>query len=70
MAWPTTGSHRVDGILLTHGPGVARDRRIEGVRIADLVPTWLSVLQQPIPSDLPGRVVTELFDPAEARVVE
>jgi predicted AlkP superfamily phosphohydrolase/phosphomutase len=70
MAWPTTGSHRVDGILLCQGPGVARGRRIEGARIADLVPTWLSLLQQPVPSDLPGRVLAELCEPVEARMVE
>ncbi len=70
MAWPTTGSHRVDGILLSSGPGIARGRRIDGARIVDLMPTWLQTLNQPVPPDLSGRVISELFEPAGERILE
>jgi len=60
MHWPTTGSHRIDGICFAHGPGIRRGRRIEGMGIADLMPTWLELLGQPAPSGLEGRAMTEL----------
>jgi predicted AlkP superfamily phosphohydrolase/phosphomutase len=61
MSWPTTGSHRRDGMLLCAGPGIGRGARIEGARLVDLAPTWFACLgQQPEP-DFSGRVLNELF---------
>jgi predicted AlkP superfamily phosphohydrolase/phosphomutase len=70
MGWPTTGSHRIDGMLLAAGPGIAGGRRIDGAGIVDLVPTWLEMLDQPAPPDLSGRVISELFGPARQRSLE
>ncbi len=70
MAWPTTGSHRIDGVLLASGPRIPRGRRIEGARILDLVPTWLHTLDQPVPRDLSGRVISPLFEPAREETLE
>ena len=36
MNWPTSGGHRLDGILFARGPGIARGCRIEGAGIQDL----------------------------------
>ena len=66
MSWPTTGSHRLDGILLAMGPGIRRGAKISGATIYDLMPTWLYALGQPIPGDLEGKVLSELF--SDARV--
>jgi len=62
MNWPTTGSHRIDGILFVKGPGIRKSKKIEGANIIDMVPTWLYSLNQQIPSDLEGRALSELFD--------
>ena len=62
MNWPTSGSHRINGILLAKGPGIAKHISIEGARIIDLTPTWLHLLEQKIPDDLEGKVITGLLD--------
>ena len=64
MKFPTTGSHRFDGILLAMGPGIRRGAKLTGATIYDLVPTWLSALGQPIPGDLEGKVLSGLFSNA------
>jgi len=62
MDWPTTGSHRIDGILFAKGPKIRRGKRIEGAGIADLLPTWLAAANQPVPADVEGRVISNLFE--------
>lgn len=56
------GSHRHEGIVVLSGPDVA-----EGVAlsagIADVAPTLLYLLDEPIPSDLEGRVLFEAIRP-------
>ncbi|MCO6438694.1 MAG: alkaline phosphatase family protein [Phycisphaerae bacterium] len=61
------GTHRSEGVLIAGGPGV---RHAKGVRahLADCAPTILTMLGQRVPSDMQGRVLTELF--SEAPVVE
>ena len=61
MNWPTSGSHRINGILLAKGPGIAKNKRIESSTIIDMTPTWLYLLNQKIPDDLEGKVITELL---------
>ena len=61
MDWPTTGSHRMDGICFVKGPKVRRGQRIDGMGIADLMPTWLAAANQPVPADVEGRVISNLF---------
>lgn len=54
------GTHRPNGIIAAMGPGVS-----EGVRanaqIADCAPTILTLLDLPVPRDMDGRVLSELF---------
>jgi hypothetical protein len=72
----TTGHHRMNGILICRGPGVAcpdggrigGGQRVEdvlegGASIHDLAPTILYALGQPIPSEMDGRVLLDLFTP-------
>ena len=55
------GTHRPDGVLMATGPGIAR---VENVRanILDCAPTILAMLGLPVPDDMQGRVIHELFE--------
>jgi predicted AlkP superfamily phosphohydrolase/phosphomutase len=57
MNWPTSGSHRTNGLLLIKGSGIAKNKRIENSRIIDMTPTWLNLLNQKIPNDLEGNII-------------
>ncbi len=58
------GRHRPLGVLLAAGAGVRPGYRVEGARIVDVAPTLLYSLGLPIPDDLDGRPLVELFDDA------
>ncbi len=55
------GTHRVEGILAASGPHVRKGQRLDG-KIADIAPTLLAALGLPVPIDMEGRALTELFD--------
>ena len=65
----TTGHHRMNGILICRGPGLVEGgQRIEdvledGAAIQDLAPTILYALGQPIPWEMDGQVLLDLFVP-------
>ena len=61
MNWPTSGSHRIDGILLAKGPRIAKNKKIKNAKIIDMTPTWLYLLNQKIPNDLEGKVIEEIL---------
>ena len=54
------GRHRRYGILLALGPGVTAGE-IDGANIVDLAPTALHAMGLPVPDDMDGRVLTDLF---------
>ena len=56
------GSHRYEGIFALSGPS-ARNAERSYVGIADVAPTVLYLLGEPIPADLEGRLVAEALDP-------
>ena len=62
MDWPTSGGHRMEGVLIASGPGIRRGGTIEGARIVDLMPTWLAALGEPLPDGLEGVVLDTLFE--------
>jgi len=62
MDWPTTGAHRMEGILVASGPGIRQGGSITGARIIDLMPTWLAALGEDQPVGLEGKVLEGLFD--------
>ncbi|OGU39446.1 MAG: hypothetical protein A2315_00065 [Ignavibacteria bacterium RIFOXYB2_FULL_35_12] len=62
MNWPTSGSHRINGMLLAKGPEITKNKKVDGARIIDMTPTWLYLLNQEIPTDLEGQVFTDLLD--------
>ena len=57
MKWPTSGSHRRKGIFFAQGPGIDANYRVNDAQILDLFPTWLRMLEIPVPGDLPGGVL-------------
>ena len=61
------GRHRRYGIVLAVGPGITPGA-IDGANIVDLAPTALHAMGMPVPGDMDGRVLTELF--SDGRDVE
>jgi len=56
-----SGTHRPDGILIASGEGVRPGRLGDPASIVDLAPTILAAAGVPVPDDMDGRVLTELF---------
>lgn len=61
------GTHYPAGIVLAHGPAMAKGQAVPQQSIVDIAPTLLHSLGLPIPSDYEGRVIEALFDPAFLR---
>jgi hypothetical protein len=59
-----SGIHRDIGVLVAAGPAIPAARAIGRVDIFDVTPTILYLLGVPVPDDMDGRVLVELFDPA------
>jgi len=60
----TTGHHRMDGLMLWHAAGVIREGEVfERARICDLAPTILYLMGQPVPEEMDGRALLDLFTP-------
>lgn len=58
---PVTGTHRPEGIFLIYGAGIHEGKRIEGARIVDVAPTILYLLNQSIPREMDGRLLTSVL---------
>ena len=61
-----SGTHRHNGIFLASGPRIRRGHEIAGAQIIDLAPTILALQGVPIPDDMDGRVLEEIFADAES----
>jgi predicted AlkP superfamily phosphohydrolase/phosphomutase len=57
-----TGSHRMNGIFIAKGPNI-RQTKIENASLVDIAPTVLHLFGNKIPSDIDGRVLSEIFTP-------
>ena len=62
MSWPTSGSHRLDGVLIAAGPDIESGTRVHGARLIDILPTWLQLLGQPLPRELEGKPIYSLLE--------
>lgn len=64
----TSGQHRMDGILIGNGKGIApRAQFGQTPQLIDLAPTILQLFGEAIPNDMDGRVLQELLEnPLEA----
>lgn len=53
--------HAREGILIACGPDLNQGLKIEGATIYDIAPTILHIFGLPVPKDMDGRVLKEIF---------
>jgi predicted AlkP superfamily phosphohydrolase/phosphomutase len=58
------GFHRMNGVFVAYGPHIHAGMHLEGADITDIAPTVLYSMGLPVPDDMDGRVLTEIW-PAE-----
>jgi predicted AlkP superfamily phosphohydrolase/phosphomutase len=59
------GWHRRSGVLFIRGPELKRETNDLSPRLIDVAPTILHLLGLPIPTDMDGRVLEEIFSAAQ-----
>lgn len=57
-----TGVHKLQGIFLACGPEIKKGVEIQGAEIYDVAPTILHICGVPIPGDMDGKVLREIFE--------
>jgi predicted AlkP superfamily phosphohydrolase/phosphomutase len=57
----TSGTHRPEGVLIASGPGIRPGRLARDAHLVDVAPTILAATSVPVPDDMDGRVLVELF---------
>ncbi len=56
------GMHHREGIAMFKGPNIKRGYSLSsGVSAWDIAPTILQIMKVPVPSDMDGKVITEIF---------
>jgi len=55
------GAHHPQGVWIAHGPHVRPGLVVSDAHIYDVAPTILYLQDQPIPADMDGRVLAEIF---------
>lgn len=57
------GDHRAqpDGILIAYGPDIKQGEKIEEAQLFDVTPTVLHMMGIPVPKDMDGKVLKEIF---------
>lgn len=65
-AFGPTGDHRMEGLIVASGPPFQAGATPQGAALLDIAPTVLHLLGVPVPSDMDGRVLTEILAPAFA----
>jgi predicted AlkP superfamily phosphohydrolase/phosphomutase len=61
-----SGDHRMHGIFIAYGCNIRRGK-LKDVSIFDVCPTILAALGLPVPSDMDGRVIKEIFEDVNIR---
>jgi len=59
--WSAT--HTPYGIFIAHGKDIKKNQKLKNIRIYDIAPTILHIYGLPIPNDMDGRVLMEIFEP-------
>jgi predicted AlkP superfamily phosphohydrolase/phosphomutase len=67
-SYGVSSSHRMNGIFIAAGPNIAQGANLQSPNLTDLAPTILHALHLPVPTDMHGRVLREIF--SDARAVE
>jgi predicted AlkP superfamily phosphohydrolase/phosphomutase len=56
-----SGDHRLEGVLIAYGKGVASGSRIENANIVDVAPMILDFLNVEVPEEMDGKPLPEVF---------
>jgi predicted AlkP superfamily phosphohydrolase/phosphomutase len=56
------GYHAPHGILVARGDGIRQNAKIHGASVLDIAPTLLHLFGAPIPHDMDGKLLPQLFD--------
>jgi len=59
-----SGFHTMDGIFMAYGPNMAEGKPIKEATVIDITPTVLHVFGLPIPKDMDGKVLEDIFRPS------
>lgn len=57
------GYHRLNGLFVAAGAEIAAGGELSALSIVDIAPTILHLMGAPIPDDMDGRVLREIFQP-------
>ena len=57
-----SGSHRPHGIFMAYGKEIKKEGKINGARIIDIAPTILHIMNMPIPKNMDGKILKEIFE--------
>ena len=67
-----SGAHKKDGVFIAYGPDIKEEVQTQGAKIYDIAPTILHMFGLPVPDDMDGRVLKEIFregrEPAQREV--
>jgi predicted AlkP superfamily phosphohydrolase/phosphomutase len=55
------GNHTLHGVLFAKGPKIRPGLRFDQARLLDMAPTILALLGLPVPDDMDGKVLSDLF---------
>lgn len=58
---PYSGNHRSNGFFLAYGPGIKKNIELD-TEILNITPTILHIFDIPLPYDVDGCVISEIFD--------
>jgi predicted AlkP superfamily phosphohydrolase/phosphomutase len=64
---PVSGTHKPNGIFFLRGEDIKRGVELENVRIYDIAPTVLYLMDTPIPEDMDGKVLIDAFNRSDRR---
>jgi len=59
-----TGTHRLEGMMIVKGPHIKKGYWFGRADIIDVAPTLLHILEIPIPQDMDGKVLKDVFEPS------
>jgi len=57
-----SGIHKLNGIFIAYGKDIKKNFEVKNAKIIDIAPTILHIFGVPIPDDMDGRVLTEIFE--------
>jgi predicted AlkP superfamily phosphohydrolase/phosphomutase/Flp pilus assembly protein TadD len=55
------GGHRGAGVIIALGPDIRKAAKINGASIIDITPTILFALGLPVATDMPGKILSDMF---------